>query len=236
MKTKAKQRYLKVKRERRKKRKTAAAAAAEAVHKSNVKNKIKPSIGFSRPLHEERTNHSEEDKTSNYTEEETSDAEPSNIEESGSLKTSITPKQRPHVVLASPTKAERPRKRRKLVEKAQDTAEISVLDAASTVSRGSPPDEEAPSARKTADLVPLAAFPMPLAPPAASRKALTFQGLDPGLVEAEIVDSTRTIPIDSPDTGGTRASSPALSLKTRKCLEELGITEWFAGRSSIYKL
>jgi len=76
----------------------------------------------------------------------------------------------------------------------------------------------------------LSAFPVPFAPAAASQKTLALQGLDPGLVDAEIVDATRIISIDSPDSEIIDLQSTlGLSAKTRSRLKELGIVELFAG-------
>lgn len=68
-------------------------------------------------------------------------------------------------------------------------------------------------------MIPLAAFRLPSPPAPASQKALALQGLDPGLLDAETVDSAQTRSIDRLE----------LSPKTRKRLTELGITELFAG-------
>ena len=82
-------------------------------------------------------------------------------------------------------------------------------------------------------MVPLAEFVMPSAPAAASQKALAMQGLDPGLIDAETVDSTRTRTIDNPDANDLDASSSlGISPKTRKRLKELGLTEFFAGENT----
>ena len=83
------------------------------------------------------------------------------------------------------------------------------------------------------DMVPLAAFPWPSPPAPASQKVLSLQGLDPGLLDAETVDSTHTVSIGSPHGDGLDTSSSlGLSPKTRKRLKELGITELFAGENS----
>lgn len=71
----------------------------------------------------------------------------------------------------------------------------------------------------------LPSFPIPAQPDAPSKADLALQGLDKALFNAELVDSTQvlSIPADEND-GGTN-----LSLRTRKRLHELGITELFAG-------
>jgi ATP-dependent RNA helicase DDX51/DBP6 len=203
------------------------------IHKPNVKNKIKV-LGDSGTLGDARTRSSEEERAPD-SKEEISDVESFDAGESENPITSITAVQRlsVHSATTSHVEVERPRKRRKL-EKGQNATANPVLDAASTASRGSSQNEETPLVDgfllgpRAADLVPLAAFPMPSAPVAASQKALALQGLDPRLIDAEIVDSTRTMPIDSPDTDDV--SSFGLGSKTRKRLKELGITKLFAGK------
>lgn len=72
----------------------------------------------------------------------------------------------------------------------------------------------------------LPSFPLPILPNAPPKSVLALQGLNQALVDAEIVDSTTVLPIplNKETDGGTR-----LSEKTRKRLQELGITELFAG-------
>lgn len=72
----------------------------------------------------------------------------------------------------------------------------------------------------------LPSFPLPKLPHAPSKSVLALQGLDKGLVHAELVDHARVLPIPSgaADHGGTE-----LSERTRCRLLELGITELFAG-------
>lgn len=68
-------------------------------------------------------------------------------------------------------------------------------------------------------------FPLPSLPDAPSKTALALQGLDRKLIEAEIVDPSTILPIiDSENQNGIR-----LEPKTTKRLDELGITELFAG-------
>lgn len=113
-------------------------------------------------------------------------------------------------------------------EETSDAESDTPVIAAASTSRGPSPDEleevdEFSFHHQATDAVPLAAFPMPSEQVAASQKALALQGLDPRLIEAEIVDSTRTIPMDGPDAG------LCLGSKIRMRMKELGITELFAG-------
>ena len=80
------------------------------------------------------------------------------------------------------------------------------------------------------ELVPnraLPRFPLPTRPDAPSKAELSLQGLGKAQIEAELVDSNSTFPIDSDADG----SQSALSLKTRKRLIDLGIKVLFAGIS-----
>lgn len=71
---------------------------------------------------------------------------------------------------------------------------------------------------------PLPLFSLPVSPDAPSKAELALQGLDQALIDAEIVDLTTTLPFQTEDTDDTMLSS-----KTRKRLNDLGITELFAG-------
>ncbi|KAF9490804.1 P-loop containing nucleoside triphosphate hydrolase protein [Pleurotus eryngii] len=88
-----------------------------------------------------------------------------------------------------------------------------------------PPPEEKPTLP-----VALPSFPLPSLPNAPSKLVLARQGLDPALLDAEIVDpnTSLTIPSDGEVDGGTY-----LSRKTRKRLEELGIEELFAVQTAL---
>lgn len=68
-------------------------------------------------------------------------------------------------------------------------------------------------------------FPLPIHPNAPSKTELALQGLDRAQIEAELVDSSSTLPInlDADD------SQSVLSLKTRKRLIDLGVNDLFAG-------
>lgn len=78
--------------------------------------------------------------------------------------------------------------------------------------------------------VALPSFPPPVLPEAPDKKTLTLQGLDKGLLQAEIVDSSRVEHVDGLDR--PEGQLPVLSDKTKKRLKALGITELFAGMSA----
>ncbi|KAF8529892.1 P-loop containing nucleoside triphosphate hydrolase protein [Gautieria morchelliformis] len=215
-KTKAKQRYLKVKRDRRKKKKATQALP------TNIKNKLK-------------IEKSQGEQNSDYKDEDHSDVESSDAETFGN-DSLMPPVPLPSMLVDA--RAERPRKRRKVVDETQDVGSLVV--PALSASREASPSGKVPVVddillgRQTPAMVPLTAFPMPSTPAVTSQKALALQGLDPGLIDAETIDLARTISIDSSDTNRLGASSNlGLSPKTQKRLKELGITDFFAVQSAL---
>ncbi|KAF8514545.1 DEAD-domain-containing protein [Hysterangium stoloniferum] len=210
-KTKAKQHYLKAKRERRKKRKT---SAVEALHKANVKDKLKSQNANVRDK-------AMKNRAALSSESDSSDKEPV---------TTV-----PTVVPTRPSpekSVERPHKRRKVSE------EI-VVSQSPTSASSSSSSSRAPSLSEVDDKVSLVVedlpsqnipvnslptFDMPSVTIPGSQRTLALQGLDQGLIGAEIVDSSKTIPIDSLDSD----TFGAISTKTKKRLKELGITDLFA--------
>lgn len=84
---------------------------------------------------------------------------------------------------------------------------------------------------QAAPLPTLPRFPLPRQPEAPSASVLYLQGVDEALIEAEIVDPAKTLPLSilaDGDGEGERDES-GLSLKTRQRLVQLGILELFAG-------
>jgi hypothetical protein len=76
----------------------------------------------------------------------------------------------------------------------------------------------------------LPSFPPPALLDTTSKSVLALQGLDQALVDAEVVNSINVLPIpEGEDDAGTR-----LSKRTRKRLNDLGITELFAGVPCIF--
>lgn len=207
-KTKAKKRYLKKKKERRKTRKAAQPKSTKTV----VRN------------------------------EESSGSESEACDEEG-VEVKI-----PHTKTSKKTEVkEPPRKRRRLSIEEEERVETQVKAAAEDEDEDDEDDhmegaddaededehmdvEEravTPDVPRRSPTPPAAlpSFPIPTQPDAPSKADLALQGLDKALVNAELVDSTQvlSIPADEND-GGTN-----LSLRTRKRLHELGITELFAG-------
>ncbi|KIJ52459.1 hypothetical protein M422DRAFT_156405 [Sphaerobolus stellatus SS14] len=72
----------------------------------------------------------------------------------------------------------------------------------------------------------LQGFEMPAVDNIVSQEELALQGLDPGLIGAEIVDTTHTLSLDS-------LAPNSLSEKTRKRLKDLGIAELFAVQTAL---
>lgn len=78
-------------------------------------------------------------------------------------------------------------------------------------------------------------FPIPQASQQASQEELALQGLDPALVDAEIVNSTTTIPVDALSDDVLKNQPGAISSRMRKRLQDLGITEYFAGNKIFFR-
>lgn len=209
-----------MKKERRKKRKV---AAAEALHKANVKHKPKISSVVSWEVRQPQ-----DEKTSEL-EDSSNSADDKRTGDIVSSSQSVSPPS-----IRNKEMDKRPRKRRKVANEALSSPSS---NSSSLPSHASPQDEHNrnsvphnDSAHVECQPHDLTAFPMPSAPAPAEPRALALQGLDPGLVDAEIVDAARTISIHPPDSDVTdHPSALGLSLKTRRRLTELGIVEFFAG-------
>lgn len=92
-------------------------------------------------------------------------------------------------------------------------------------------DEPAPETlrRSSTPQAALPSFPLPTLPDAPAKSTLALQGLDKALLDAEIIDPARVVPIDAIDQDRHDSELHILSEKTKKRLGELGITEFFAG-------
>ncbi|KAL4268789.1 DEAD box helicase family protein [Pleurotus pulmonarius] len=120
----------------------------------------------------------------------------------------------------------KPKKRRKIEVKEADEDKAMLVDGAAPETQALlPPPEERPSLPSA-----LPSFPLPSLPNAPSKLALARQGLDPALLDAEIVDPNASLSI--PSDGGTDGGT-YLSQKTRKRLKELGIEELFAVQTAL---
>lgn len=116
------------------------------------------------------------------------------------------------------------KKRWKVVKEAEDVEMETVEDL---------PENESPPDAMDVQVFPetetsqpsLPSFPLPALPDAPSKSVLALQGLDQALVDAEIVNPAKLLPIPHGEAdGGT-----GLSERMRKRLSDLGITELFAG-------
>ncbi|KAG6888830.1 hypothetical protein C0995_005705 [Termitomyces sp. Mi166 len=123
--------------------------------------------------------------------------------------------------------SKQPKKRRKIIEEMETAREtVEIIDAQETAPTeleiSTEPPLEAPEPHLPSGTLP--SFPLPALPNAPSKSVLALQGLDQALVDAELVDPATLLPIpDGPCDGGTQ-----LSERTRKRLQDLGITELFA--------
>jgi ATP-dependent RNA helicase DDX51/DBP6 len=128
---------------------------------------------------------------------------------------------------AKEQREKRPKKKRKINEddreEDMEMGDAARVDPVAPESRGQSPPSNIP--RSPTPLATLPSFPLPALPNAPSKSVLALQGLDKALVDAEIVDSATVLPIpsDRETDGGTR-----LSEKTRRRLQELGITDLFS--------
>lgn len=136
------------------------------------------------------------------------------------------------VVVAEPVEAgpsskppKRPKKRRK-VEEGETLPDSVEPDEAPPEVLSQPPLPVQPAKAVPIPSNPdaLPSFPAPRRPDAPSKATLALQGLDKALIEAELVNPSKVLPITDEEEGAA-----GLSHRTRKRLRELGITELFAG-------
>ena len=205
-KTKAKKRYLKAKKERRKKRKVLAGNTPRA---DSTTSRRKRDEG--------------DESGSDEAESSGSESEGASASEQEKAASEIVPSGK-----RVERDGERPKKRRKV-----DTEEADAR-------RASSPEEDevaeplaqpsiAPRTRSPTPPVALPAFPQPRRPEAPSKSVLALQGLDKALIEAEIVDPATTVPLDAANDAHDERTG--LSARMRRRLQDLGISELFAGLS-----
>lgn len=202
--TKAKKRYLKAKKDRRKKRKAQPTIPETA---AGDRRTLTPHESDSDP-------------------EEQGSSEESDIDEDVALHAVCRPKVTTETTERSTKgrkgkdEADRPRKRRKVESEEGRTEHVDDVNVPSR----SPTPQARPKSPTPPTTLPI--FPLPTRPDAPSKQTLALQGLDKALIEAELVNPAKLQPFPTApdDDGGT-----GLSERTRKRLQELGITELFAG-------
>ncbi|KIP05012.1 hypothetical protein PHLGIDRAFT_31066 [Phlebiopsis gigantea 11061_1 CR5-6] len=134
-----------------------------------------------------------------------------------------------HAVDAEPESTHRPKKRRKLSPPAEDeNPEVKSTASAEDDQIGLSPTTNV--ARLPSAPVTLPSFPLPSHPDAPSKATLALQGLDKAIIEAELIEPRRRMPIQSTDAG---EAALGLSEQTKKRLQELGITELFAVQTAV---
>ncbi|KAG7089878.1 hypothetical protein E1B28_011516 [Marasmius oreades] len=203
-KTKAKQRYLKRKKERRKHKKV-------------------------QPKHGEGTarNEIEEDEESDLNEDVEDKVDVMEVDEDHTeLPMSIEkPSKEPRL-------EKRLKKRRKLKISPEESAGQSIEKDEGGAAQHEETEYEVPEAsapsRSLSPAAALPSFPLPSLPDAPTQSALALQGLDQALMDAEVVDPSIVLPISR--QGGT---ATGLSEKMQKTLQELGITELFAVQTAL---
>lgn len=200
MKTKAKSRYLKAKKERRKKRKTVAPAGGAPPAETSIE-------------------HSDEDPDENVAEDRENPDHRMEVEPT-STRTKPSEKR----------KEKRVKKRRKVEPAEGEDAEAEIPIDVDNEEKGEqeemePISNQSEGKRSPTPQVTLPLFPPPRQPDAPSKSTLALQGLDQALVEAELIDPRTTIPV-SDDLEGIPLG---LTEKMRQRLKDLGISELFAG-------
>ncbi|KAA1467545.1 P-loop containing nucleoside triphosphate hydrolase protein [Dentipellis sp. KUC8613] len=228
-KTKAKQRYLKAKKERRKKRKSLSGPARSATTGAT-----------------QESDGSDEDEAVEEVQEEAGDVEMADAEEvvesaeerrarkekRRKEKKEKKEKARLQEGEAKEEEAARPRKRRKLTPPVEDEPEEQ--EEQEEAETPLPPPTERAIRTPTPPLPSaLPSFPLPAQPVAPARTELASQGLDRALARAQIIDPTLTTSLDDRDKA---ESSVGLDLKTYDRLKELGITELFAVQTTLLPL
>jgi ATP-dependent RNA helicase DDX51/DBP6 len=202
--TKAKNRYLKGKKERRKQRRALANA-----------NKSKPSI--TKALSSDGEVEDDEDMV------EVVDADEVQTPPQSAVDVEMEDSNPPPPLETRPPKERRPKKKRRK-ETAEEAQQVVPEDIETT--RTTPPAKdvvEVPSSVPVDVYIP--SFPLPSQPPMASKAQRTLQGMDSAMLDAEIVDPTLT---SSLYTDGQNIGK-LLSPRMLKRLADIGVTELFAG-------
>lgn len=130
------------------------------------------------------------------------------------------------LVLTTQIEDTRPKKRRKV----QDPNEVEVIPVDLNPPAGMT-EVETDDVLASAPLGTLPVFPLPTLPNAPSKTSLALQGLDAGLLDAEIVQPDTVLSISQ---GSGVDPATKLSEKMRNRLRELGITELFAGMRVLF--
>ena len=203
-KTKAKQRYLKTKKERRKKKK-----AVEAT-KGNLGRKEKRVFDES----VEQGDVEVPDKKKRVEEEKESEERDRQASPAGSSSSSSS--SHSSASLHSPSEE---------VEEPDDDADMEIA----AVDLHIAPEEGATAHADDAPVAALSRFPAPQRTLQASRKDLAAQGLPLGLAYPQLVDPSRTMSVKKSDQADLDQISPAMKAR----LAKLGITHWFAVQTAV---
>ncbi|KAF8301044.1 DEAD-domain-containing protein [Clavulina sp. PMI_390] len=207
-KTKAKQRYLKAKKNRAKKKKPAGQANSEGKSAQDA------------------LNIAQSDEDSSDADSSDSDAvEPTNASEVSA--SAEAPRD------VDSAKENRPKKRRKVENPPNSqTSTLPTHDVSMEDTVDEPSQQRAPEVHDIPieELPSLPRFPLPRQPDAPSAAVLYLQGVDEALIEAEVVDPARTVALSQEPSVDDESG---LSAKTRQRLSQLGITELFAVQTAI---
>ena len=207
VKTKAKKRYLKAKKERRKKRKVQSASTA--------------------PTEEQHADVSDDDVDVNV----------NGGEDSVSSEPSIHPMAATKYDENRGERKEKRSKKRRKVEHAEDEVYPTMIGVEEGDVRsereGDQPPGTSPTRRSPTPQVSLPIFPLPKRPEGPSRSTLAMQGLDQALIEAEFVDPQKSVSLAREGDEGSRYG---IREKMAQRLNDLGIEELFAGMSVIMSI
>lgn len=126
-------------------------------------------------------------------------------------------------VIAREEPIQPPRKKRRVVQDGSDP-DVGVPEDTPDSENKELPNIQKPPAIPTGTLP---SFPLPTAPRAPPKSVLAMQGIDKALVHAEVIDPAAVIPLSTAEHDPYDCD---LSLKTRRRLLDLGISELFAGQ------
>lgn len=126
-------------------------------------------------------------------------------------------------VIAREEPIQPPRKKRRVVQDGSDP-DVGVPEDIPDSENKELPNIQKPPAIPTGTLP---SFPLPTAPRAPPKSVLAMQGIDKALVHAEVIDPAAVIPLSTAEHDPYDCD---LSLKTRRRLLDLGISELFAGQ------
>lgn len=132
-------------------------------------------------------------------------------------------------VVAHEQSIQPPKKKRKVVDEGPHS-NVSTPGERHDLENKEPPRTQRTPAIPTGAL---SSFPLPTAPSAPPKSVLAMQGIDRALIHAELINPFVVTPLSIVDQDPYNSG---LSLKTRRRLLDLGISELFAGQEWLHEL